>query len=249
MASRIVSGVIVCFWIVMTSLLIRLEINPDNSNLLTLPPSHVFKLMFMHQQISDLSITQNGKTVGNLMLRPKMDAELGKQTLIFTGGVLFLAPGTQKKQRISWDGTLVMDRAFNTLSLSLTANLQEPPYLIHLYLDPLAKRADYDLLLSGHPVKKSSVALTQEGVSSLLRDELGIDPGILQNAPVSVGTPTLTAKQTELTIRKEKVVAYLLTLKQGETTVAEVYVGQLGQVLTAKTLIGYNLSTEDLTPP
>jgi len=32
------------------------------------------------------------------------------------------------------------------------------------------------------------------------------------------------------------VVAYLLTLKQGETTLAEIYVSQLGQVLTAKTL-------------
>jgi hypothetical protein len=233
----------------MTSLLIRLEINPDNSNLLTLPPSHVFKLMFMHQQISDLTITQQGKPIGNLMLRPKMDADLGTRTLIFTGGFSFLAPGAQKKQRITWDGNLVMDRAFNTLSMALTASLQDPPYRIHLNVDPLAKRADYDIQLSGHPIKQSSIALNQEGVSSLLRDELGVDPGILQNAPVSVGTPTLTAKQTELTIRKEKVVAYLLTLKQGETTVAEIYVSQLGQVLTAKTLIGYDLSTEDLTPP
>jgi hypothetical protein len=248
-ASRIVSGVIVCFWIVMTSLLIRLEVNPDNSNLLSLPASHVFKLMFMHQQISDLSITQNGKPVGNLMLHPKLDADLNKRTLIFTGGFSFLAPGAQKKQRITWDGSLVMDRAFNTLSLNLTASLQDPPYRIHLDLDPLAKRADYDLQLGTHPFKHSSVPLNQEGLSSLLRDELGIDPAILQNMPVTIGTPTLTAKQTEMTIRKEKVVAYLLTFKQGDTTLAEIYVSQLGQVLTAKTLIGYNLSTEDLTPP
>jgi hypothetical protein len=234
---------------VMTYQLVRLEIDPDKSNLLTLPPSNVFKLMFMHQQMSDLTITQDGKPVGNLMLNPKMDATLNERTLGFTGGVSFLAPGAQKKQRISWDGTLVMDRTFKTLSLVLTASLQDPPYRIHLNLDPLARRADYDLQLGTQHLRRSAVPLTQEGVTSLLRDELGIDPGVLQNMPVTVGTPTLTAKQTELTIRKEKIVAYLLTLKQGETTLAEIYVSQLGQVLTAKTLIGYNLSTEDLASP
>ena len=233
----------------MTFLLIRLEINPDQSDLLSLPKAHVFKMMFMHQQISDLTITQNGKPVGNLMLHPTIDSALNQRSLTFSGGFSFLPPGSQKKQRLSWDGTVVMDHTFKTLSLNLKASLQDPPYRIHLQIDPVDNRADYDLFLDAHPLKHSSIPLTQEGVSSLLRDELGIDPSILQNIPVSVGAPSLTAKQTELKVGKENVAAYLLTFKQGETTMAEIYVSQLGQVLTAKTLIGYDLTTEDLTPP
>ena len=233
----------------MTSLLIRLELHPDQSDLLTLPASRVFQVMFMHQQVSDLTITQDGKPIGNLVLRPMTDTSLKERSLAFSGGFSFLPPGAQRKQRIAWDGTLVTDLAFNTRSLSLNASLQDPPYRIHLEIDPLKNRADYDMEIRTHPLRHASIPLNQEGLSALLRDELGIDPAVLQNLPVNTVSPTLTAKQTELKIRKEKVAAYLLTLKQGETTLAEIYVSQLGQVLTAKTLLGYNLTTEDLSPP
>lgn len=233
----------------MTALLIHLETHPDESGLLTLPPSHVFKMMFLHQQVSELAITQQGKPVGNLTLRPKTDAALNERSLFFAGGLSFTPPGEMRRQRITWDGELVMDRAFNMLRLHLIASIQDPPYRLHLEVDPAAKRADYELQLGTRLLKRSSIPLTQEGLGSLLRDELGIDPAVLQNMPVSAGSPTLTAKQTELKIRKENVVAYLLTAKSGETTLAEIYVSQLGQVLTAKTLVGYDLSAEDVTAP
>ena len=248
MASRILPGLIVCFWLVMSFLLIRLEIDPDKSNLLTVPPAHVIKLMFMHEQISELNIMEDGKPVGNLMLHPKNDSDLNERTLVFTGGFSFRAPGAQKRQRISWDGKLVMDHTFAMRSLSLTASLQDPSYHLHLNIDPLTKRADYEIKQGTFPPLRSSIPLTQEGLSSLLRDDLGYDPAILQNMPVSVGSPTLSAKQTELVLHNEKIVAYLLTLKQGETTLAEIYVSQLGQILSAKTLIGYSLSTEETLP-
>ena len=249
MVSRIITAAIVCFWIVMTTLLIHLETYPDQSDLLTLPASHVFRLMFLHQQISDLTISQNGHTLGNLMLHPESDASLDERSLVFSGGISVQPPGADKKQRLTWDGTLVMDHAFKTRSLVLTASLQDPPYHIHLDIEPLNNRADYDLALAARPVKHASIPLTQDGINSLLRNEFGLDPALLQNIPMKVGAPTLTAKQTELKIRNENVVAYLLTFKQGETTLAEIYVSQLGQVLTAKTLLGYNFSTEDLSPP
>jgi hypothetical protein len=240
---------IIGFWIVMTSLLIHLESRPDQSEVLSVPLSHVFKIMFVHQQISDLTILQQGKPVGNLVLHPKIDPLTGGRSLAFSGGFGFQAPGTQKKQRISWDGEVLMDHASNMTALNLNASLQEPPYRVHLHIDPDKSRASYELLVGNRSVKASSIPLSQEGVDSLLRDELGIDPAIFQNLPASVGPPALTAKQTELKIRNENVVAYLLTAKTGGTTMAEIYISQLGQVLTAKTIFGYDFTTEDLSPP
>ncbi len=48
---------------------------------------------------------------------------------------------------------------------------------------------------------------------------------------------TITAKQTELMLHKEKGRSPICSpFKQGETTLADIYVSQLGQVLTAKAL-------------
>jgi hypothetical protein len=246
--SRVVSAAIVCFWVVMSFLLIRLEIHPDTSDLLSLQPSHVFKIMFTHQQISDLTIMQDGKPIGNFMLHPKIDATPGERSLLFSGGFSFLPPGAQRKQRLSWDGEVVMDNTFKMLGMTLTAGLQDPPYRVRLEIDPAKTLANYEVMMGTHTLKRSSIPMNQDGVSALLRDELGIDTGVLQHMPVTLGSPTLTAKQTELRVRKENIVAYLLTFKAGETTVAEIYVSQLGQVLSAKLIGGYELTTEDLSP-
>lgn len=249
MASKILSVAIVGFWIVMTTLLIQLERHPDESGLLTVRPAYVFKNMFIHQQISELAITQGGKPVGTLMLHPKSDPATNTRSLVFSGGFSFLPPGAQKKERLVWAGELVMDGTFNITGMTLSANLQDSPYHLRLDIDPAKDRAAYQVLAGNRVFKHSTIPLSQEGASTLLREELGIDPGMMQSIPVSIGPPTLTAKQTELKIRRENVVAYLLTLKSGETTIAEIYVSQLGQVLTAKTFLGYDFSTEDLAPP
>ncbi|HWB58391.1 MAG TPA: hypothetical protein VG733_02825, partial [Chthoniobacteraceae bacterium] len=149
-----------------------------------------------------------------------------------------------------WDGDLALDGTYAMSSLALTASLQEPPYRVHMKFDPAQKTVAYELMMGARTVKTATIPMNQEGVSTLVREQLGIDPGIvLQNLPASTTHPTITAKQTELTIRKETVAAYLLTIKTGETTVAEIYVSQLGQVLAAKTLFGYDFAAEDTTPP
>lgn len=246
--------VIVGFWIVMTTLLIQLERRPDESGLLTLPSSHVFKTMFMHQQISELIVTQAGKAVGTLMLHPKSDPGTNERSLVFSGGVSFQPPGAPKKQRLSWDGEVVMDPSYKMTRMNLSASLQDSPYHVRLSIDPSKETAAYEVLAGNRAFKHSTIPLSEEGVASLLRDELGIDPammsGMMQSLPVSLGSPHLYAKQTELKIRKgENVVAYLLTVKSGETTFAEIYVSQLGQVLTAKTFLGYDFATEGLSAP
>ena len=259
MIYRILSVAIISFWLVMTSLLIHLENHPDQSDLLDVPTAHVLKIMFAHQQISDLTITQaDGHALGNFMIHPKVNPATGAHSLLFSGGFSFTPPGSQKKQRLTWDGELFLDHAYNNTGLDVAASLQDAPYHIRLHFDPEKKQVTYELIMNGRTFKRATVPLTQEGVAGVVREELGIDPMLMQSMPMSLngisggvgmGAPVISSKQTELKIHKENVVAYLITIKTGETTAAEIYVSQLGQVLTAKTFLGYNLTTEDITPP
>lgn len=247
---RALTSLIIGFWLLMTSLLVRLEVNPDKSDLLTVPPSHVFKLMFTHAQASELDIIENTTPVGNLTLLPKVDPETNLRMLSFNGNFSMRLPDSNKRQRVSWDGTLAMDRMFNTKNLQLAISLRDSPWHISLNLDPDGRQADYEVKHGDQVVKKSSLVLNETGVIAFLRNELGVDPSFMQNLPGKLpAAPTLAAKQTELKIRKEKVVAFLLTVKQGDLTLADIYVSQLGQILNAKTILGYSFTAEDMMPP
>ncbi len=248
MINRAAAFSIVAFWLVMTGLLIRLEVSPDQSGVLAMPPEHVFKLMFTHEQISDLRIVDGGLPIGSLRLIPKSNPDTAEHTLDFTGSMLIHLPDNPKKQRISWTGTLTMDRVFVTQHFHLTLTLRDPGYHLLLDLDPATKQANYEIKQGDSVIRKSGISLDEKGVAELLRDELGIDPGALQNIGGNIGKPTLSAKQTEIKARKEKIVTYLLTLRQGETPVIETYVSQLGQILLVKTLFGYTLTADDMMP-
>jgi len=231
----------------MTTLLVLLEVNPDKSNLLVVPPSHVLNLMFTHEQTSELEILESGHHIGNLMLQPKLGADPDGRALGFLGNMLIRLPDSPKKQRVAWDGTLMMDHTLATTGLELTINLQDPPYHVHLGFDQRRGKAECQVKQADQTINQSSFSLDQAGLNSLLR-EAGLDPGVFSNIPATISAPTISAKQTELMIRKEKIIAYLVSIKQGETTLAEIYVSQLGQVLTAKTITGYSFATEDLMP-
>jgi hypothetical protein len=246
---RIFTGFIVCFWLLMTALLVRLEVSPSTSDLLSVPPAHLFKLMFTHGQTSELDIDENGSPspIGTLTLRPKSDAD--SRTLSFSGNVSVRSHDSTKRQRYSWDGLVEMDSRYSLRSIDLTVGTHDPTLHLHIGLDQATHKAEYEIRQGNETLRHAAIPLDQAGAAAILKEEFGIDPSVLQNLPGNVGAPTLTAKQTEMKIRSEKVVAYLLTVKQGETTLGEIYISQLGQVLAAKTIFGYSLNAEDTLPP
>ena len=248
MISRLLTGFIVCFWLVMSFMLIRLEINPDKSDLLTVPPSHLLNLMFTHGQSSELDIMENGSPVGNLALRPRLDPDSGQRSLAFSGNFLIRTATASKKQRITWDGTLDMDRLYNATDFRLSVTFREPACRVRLKLNPAEKKVEYEVREGDRVTRQSSLTLDQAGATSLLREEFGVDPASVQNLRSNFSAPVFSAKQTELKVRKEKVIAYLLTIKQGELVVGEIYISQLGQILTAKTIFGYSFNAEDMMP-
>jgi hypothetical protein len=245
---RVVTALIVCFWLVMTTLLVRMQLNPNGSTLMVVPPSHLFKLMFTHEQLSELEILDGTDRIGNLMIRPKTDEEHNSRTLTFVANLSLRLPGVAKRQRISWDGTVLMDRSYAVKSVDLGWNSPEPPYHLHLDLSGDRKSVTYEIKQGSQTVHKASMSLDQEGLTSLLR-EAGIDPSIVQGFPGTISAPAVTARQTEMRVRNEKIVAYLLSVSQGDTALVEMYVSQIGQVMSVKTITNYSLATEDVLPP
>ena len=57
MVTRFLSISIVLFWLTMTGLLVRMELWPNHSSLRSIPIEHVAKLMWLHEQASDLIVT------------------------------------------------------------------------------------------------------------------------------------------------------------------------------------------------
>src|SRR5687768_8691289 len=111
MLHRLLSVFIVGFWLVMTYLLIRSEIDPGGSKLREVPIGHVLKTLFLHEQPSDLGIYSGSTLIGHLRVHPKSDEETGQRSLEFTGTVqVRLQP--EERRRISWDGLLRMSSTY-----------------------------------------------------------------------------------------------------------------------------------------
>ena len=70
MIYRTVAALIVFFWILMTTLLIRNEVNPEDSRVREVPLTHVLKLLYLHEQASDLRIYAGGTAIGHLRVHP-----------------------------------------------------------------------------------------------------------------------------------------------------------------------------------
>ncbi len=245
MPYRILVAFIVGFWLVMSALLIRLEVQPEKSNLLEVPVSHVLKLMFVQGQPSNLHILDGGQHIGGLSIRPGISQDKSLRSLAFSGNLSLRLPLVER-QRITWDGALGLNRAFEMNRLHLTVAFRESGYTADVSIDPGANRLKYKISLAGSDIMDSSLPLDGSG-ANLGLIKLGIDPNVLANLTSNMTVPTMTAKQSELKIRNEKIDAYLVKVWQGDSVVADIYVSQLGQILLVKTPFGLTLSADDIS--
>lgn len=246
MVQRLIAVGIIAFWSVMMTLLVRLELYPERSPLASIPVSVVTKLMFHHAQTSDLNIYENGQPVGRFSLHPKTIDDGRHRSLDFAGGMHLRVP-MMPRQRLQLEGVMELDRASKIVSLRLNLAVREPGYRLLVNLPRGGKAVHYELKQGEEIVQSSSLNPDTATTNEMLKG-LGLDPQTTQRLRQSVSAPVITAKRSELQIRSDKVLAYLLTIKQGEAVIANVYVSQLGQILKATTAIGYTLAPADAFP-
>ncbi len=234
---RILVSLSAAFWLVMTGLLVQLELNPQRSEMLSVPPAYVVGLMFLHGEESTLRVFDRDQPAGHLTLHPMAIAGEKRRVLEFSGSVsMKLTSAT--RQRFGFNGRVELDPALRLRRLQFELNLREPPLRAQFSMDD-AQHLRYEINQSGEVIRGELNGLASAELSA------GIDTAAVRTFQENLASVTVAARRTEFKVRDEKTSAYLLTVNYGTTVLAEVYVNELGQILLAKTAGGYNFRADD----
>ena len=242
---RFFAVVITLFWLVMTALLLRLEIHPERSRLLDVPVSHVIRLMLAREQQSLLTIKENGAPCGTLMIQPGSSPAGGAFEI---SGSMSIRLPMWNGQRISWSGGVELDPALATRGFHVSFLLRNPAYRFALENRTSDRAVRYEVRDGERLLTRGSVSLDNPKAPPEM-EALGLDANAVIAFRKSFGggaAPVFTAKQTELPVHGEQIEVFQITMRQGETTLGDAFVSQLGQVLLVKTALGYTLSAEGL---
>ncbi len=243
MLHRITALLIIGFWLAMTGLLVVRELYPNATQLNAVPISHIGHILFQHEQSSDLVIREKQKEVGHFHIQPRMNRETDERKLEFHGNVGLSIMGAGK-QRISWNGSILLDRAYNIERLDVILSTHNPVHQLQLVINPATNIATYDLSLEGTDLEKGSFTMDKKGITTLL-ERAGIPVGLLRTllSNQSSGPESeLTARQSTLKMNGESISTFVITASAGGQMILEGHITQLGQMLKAQApLLGYKL--------
>ncbi len=252
MLYRAAIALVVLFWGAMWTLLIRSELRPQEAGWRAVPVELVLKQLFHHGQSSDLNIRSGASRLGQLRLSPRTNQETGAHALEVIGNVQVDGPGVPP-QRAFWNGAFEMDRAFRVtasrVNVTIRARGPQTPEMVattlELVLDPLAGKARYRLGLAGEAPVEQEFTLDEAGLNAVLA-RWGVGSEWTRHLSAGRGAiaPVLTARQARLHAHGEELETFLVTIKNQGQTLLEMHVSQLGQILKAKTLVGWELSTD-----
>lgn len=248
MIYRLFAVAIVVFWGLMTALLVRKEYGIGETSLREVPVAHVAKMMLAHEQPSDLQIYNEKLPVGRIQIHPRIRKQDGLRRIDLSGTLQLAVPG-MTRQRVMWTGELDLDEKLEAQRFKVGVNLREPTnYGVNLLFEPAKHLITVETRTSRQIVKRTEYSLDEKGAGDWLRDQ-GIDPSLLMSLHNPRSAPLqVKAQQSSLTVRGEKVETYLISAEQGEQTLLEAHVSELGQILRVRTFVGYSAAPEDLLP-
>jgi|GEM_PF-1012365 len=252
---RIAAFVIVVFWFVMTLLLVRNEVSPEASRLREIPVSHVLKVLYLHEQPSDLNIFNGQSVIGNVRIQPRVDKERGTKLIDIAGEMrLNTSPNPKQNQKVrfTWIGMMEMTDQFEMLESRWSITMLEPSYLrLDIRTPEGAKAARYSLHTKGLEIGDGEIPMDQSGLDTMVQ-QFGMggqfDSMIAEGRKQAQAPVAIRARQSSLRYHGERTETFLVTIEQNGQTMLEAHFSQLGQILEAKTLIGYTLRPESYTP-
>ncbi len=256
MLTRALSVLIIVFWLIMIALLLRKEVGPGGSALREVPVGHVIKLLLMHGEESKLSIYSDKLPLGHLRIHPHMHKDTRSRVIDFAGHLQIVVPGWNR-QRVAWDGELELEKDLATRRFTLGLTFRDPTvkealaYRAQIAVIPAENSLTWTLRRGEKLVEQPRVyTLDDTGLQRAFHD-LSSDPTTLQmfqGQTKSMSPPVIRAHQSSMLFHGERIDTYLVTIEQSGQTLLEFDVSQLGNILRAKTLIGYSLAPDDFVP-
>ena len=243
---------IILFWVSMTALLLRLELAPGEAEMLPVPTTFVWRLVFRHEESSDLGLFNGRQRLGTLHLQPRRQTAAGGpyHQLTATGAFALDLPGL-RGQRMVFHGTLDLNEQEMVERVELAANFPPPRQAgITVVFDGQPQLGQWHYLIrSGDGLEKENSG----SLETLLDDPdlraTGFDPKIFaQVGRQQAAATTVTARHGTLHMHSEDVETYVVTVRQGDGLESSIHLNQLGQILAVKTFLGYDLYDEAFAP-
>ncbi len=238
---------IVGFWLAMTGALVQLWINPAGNDLMSVPVEHVVRQMFHHEQASNLSVMQNGRRIGSLMLQPRRFDENGIGVVDFSGSLMLELP-FMTEQPFSWRGTAEVNRDFALRLFRVRIDAHGPKIGTDIEIYPAEKKIVYRIGHHGEDPYESTIPLGAAGAREAL-ESFGIDPAILKQIPMGASGKDdpgmmIMARRAEIEIQGERAQTFRIMGRKGDTLLFEADVSNLGQILGLKSAFGFGLQPE-----
>lgn len=255
---RTIVGSIILFWLWMTVMLTRVTWFPNSSEPITVPTRYLWKLVFLHEESSDLVVYNGRQRLGNLSIQPHQRITAGDgenrttRQLTAVGGFSLDLPWAGR-QNVIMHGSMDLGDHDEVRKLRLSA----------VFHDPKPTTPGVTLEIDGSPETGQWHYFTQRGnetqeertgtLAELLdRPELrayGFDAAtVLRAQREQMNHLTIVARHGKLRVNHEEIDTYVLTVKDANGLESSVHLNQLGQILAVKTFTGIQLLDGALNP-
>lgn len=248
MIYRAAAVFIVIFWLTMMGLLFRNEWWPGYTALREVPAEHVMKMLLVHGEVSDLNILNEKIHLGHLHIHPQIRKDDNLRVVDFTGYFQVHIPGMDRGN-LEWRGKWEMDKMLETKDFKINLTLKRPAIMsVDLHVIPSENRAHYAVTTANSIREERDFTLDAAGIRSVLQ-QMGLDPTVLEAAQSpGAAKPEIKARQSFLEIRGGRIETFEVSVEQSGQTLLDIHVDQLGRILQVKTLVGYTLAPDDLSP-
>jgi len=242
--TRLITGFIVLFWLVMNGLMVQTEFFKQPLFTLDLPPNYVIQTMFTHGQSSYLNVLQSGESIGLLKLSPtRSRTPQGTYVNHLQFETSLNLPFQTTKERIQSNGFFELKPDLSILKLAIRTSLPKQKIEATLAFNAAENHFLMTLLTPGHALRKWEGKPEEILTIPELR-AYGLNVISLNQLQTQLGTSHIHATKTLLKMNGNAVEVFVLRIQHSASLESSIYFSQLGQVLKIETATGQRLLSE-----
>lgn len=252
---RLFSILIIGFWLVMTSLLLRAIWFPEHSRLDAVNPGAVVRLVAARGEPSHLDIYENRKIVGRLNVTPLSPQIPGgtEEVLLHLDGHLDLR---LPAKRLMMNGKLAFNHGGALTGMDFKLSMRAPKLELTLRQASGQEIPVARLLLGGTPLfdssqmKEGDAGMESNPTAMLLLGLMGMSPAefdrMRQAARKEADATAVDARQGDFEIGGREYQGYILSVLKNGTSTFRVHVENTGQILSIETPTSYRLLSDGI---